>query len=180
MDFESQLVDSSRIIAELVAENVGDNPEHFKKLMELAFSRKEKIAMRASRAAIFCVQKYRHLIEPYLDKIIHMLPEDESVRKNFMKILSETPLEFNEEHLGILVEICFEMLLNDRSSIANKAYSMELLYKISEIEPDLKTELIAAIEEQIPTGSSGIKLIGKRLLKKLYRETGREGDSAQK
>ena len=178
MDFESQLIDSSRFIADRVAENVGDNPKHFEKLMELAFSGKEKISMRASRAATFCVQKYKHLIEPYLDKIIHILPEDESVRKNFMKILAETPLEFNEEQLGILVETCFEMLLNDKSSIANKAYSMELLYKISKLEPDLKTELIAAIEEQIPLGSSGVKLIGRRLLKKLYQETGREGDSA--
>ena len=176
MDFESQLVDSSRLIAEMVAENVGENPEHFEKLMVLAFSGKGKISMRASRAAIFCVQKYRHLIDPYLDKIIHMLPEDESVKKNFMKILAETPLEFNEEQLGILVETCFEMLLDDKSSIANKAYSMELLYKISEIEPDLKTELIAAIEEQIPTGSSGIKTIGRKLLKKLYKETGRKGE----
>lgn len=173
MDFESQLVDSSRIIAEMVAENVGDNPEHFKKLMELAFSGKEKISMRASRAAIFCIQKYQHLIEPYLDRIIQMLPEDESVRKNFMKILAETPLKFNEEQLGILVDKSFEMLMNDKSSIANKAYSMELLYKISEIEPDLKIELIPVIEEQIPTGSSGVKLIGRRLLKKLYKETGR-------
>ena len=176
MDFESQLVDSSRFIAEMVAENVGDNPGHFEKLMTLAFSGKGKISMRASRAAIFCVQKYHHLIDPYLNKIIHMLPEDESVRKNFMKILAETPLEFNEEQLGILVETCFEMLLNDKSSIANKAYSMELLYKISEIEPDLKTELIAAIEEQIPAGSTGIKTIGRKLLKRLYKETGRKGE----
>jgi hypothetical protein len=173
MDFESQLVDSSRLIAEMVAENIGDNPEHFKKLMALALSGKEKISMRASRAAIFCVQKHQHLIGPYLDRIIHMLPEDESVRKNFMKILAETSSEFNEEQLGILVETCFEMLLNDKSSISNKAYGMELLYKISELEPDLKIELIAAIEEQIPAGSSGIKVIGRRLLKKLYKETRR-------
>ena len=172
MDFESQLVDSSRLIAEMVAENVGNNPEHFEKLMALAFSGKGKISMRASRAAIFCVQKYKHLIEPYLNKIIHMLPEDESVKKNFMKILAETPLEFNEEQLGILVDKSFGTLMNDKSSVANKAYSMELLYKISEIEPDLKIELIPVIEEQIPTGSSGVKLIGRRLLKKLYKETG--------
>ncbi len=84
MDFEAQLVDSSRFIAELVAANVGNNPGHFKKLMEL-------------------------------------------------------------------------------------------LYKISEIEPGLKIELMSAIEEQIPKGSSGIKVIGRRLLKKLHRETEREG-----
>jgi hypothetical protein len=173
MDFEAQLVDSSRFIAELVAANVGNDAGHFKKLMDLSFSRKQKVSMRASRAAIFCVEKFPHLIEPYLDKIIRLLPKDECVRKNFMKILAEIPLEFTEDQLGILIESCFEMLLSDKSSIANKAYSMELLYKISEIEPDLKIELISAIEEQIPKGSSGIKVIGRRLLKKLYSETGR-------
>jgi hypothetical protein len=174
MDFESQLVDSSRFIAEMVAANVGNDPASFKKLMDLALGGKNKVSMRASRAAIFCVKKHPHLIEPYLDKIIRLLPDEESVRKNFLKILAETPLDFTEDQLGILVESCFEMLLNDKSTIANKAYSMELLYKISEIEAGLKIELMSAIEEQIPRGSSGIKVIGKRLLKKLYRETGRE------
>jgi hypothetical protein len=174
MDFEFQLVDSSRFIAEMVAANVGNDPARFKKLMDLAFSGKNKVSMRASRAAIFCVEKHPHLIVPYLDKIIRLLPDNESVRKNFMKILAETPLDFTEDQLGILVEYCFEMLMSDKYTIANKVYSMELLYEISEIEPGLKIELMSAVEEQIPRGSSGIKVIGKRLLKKLYRETGRE------
>jgi len=173
MNFEAQLVDSSRLIADLVTENVGNNPSHFNELMELSFGAKHKISMRASRVAVFCVQKFPYLIEPYLDKIIFSLPDDESVRKNFMKILAETNLKFNEDQLGILFDTCFEILLNDKSTVANKIYSMEILYKISEIEPDLKIELISAIEDQIPKGSSGVKLFGRKLLKKLYKETQR-------
>ena len=101
MNFEAQLVDSSRLIADLVTENVGNNASHFKALIELSFSGKHKIAMRASRVVVFCVEKFPYLIEPYLDRIIYSLPEDESVRKNFMKILAETTLEFNEDQLGI-------------------------------------------------------------------------------
>ena len=47
--------------------------------MDLAFSGKNKVSMRASRAAIFCVEKHPHLIVPYLNKIIKLLPDDESV-----------------------------------------------------------------------------------------------------
>jgi hypothetical protein len=171
MNFEAQLVDSSRLVADLVAENVGNNASHFKELIELSFSGKHKIALRASRAAVFCVQKYKYLIEPYLDRIIYSLPENESVRKNFMKILAETNLEFNEDQMGILVDNCFDILLNNKSTIANKIYSMEVIYNISEKEPDLKIELISAIEEQLPKGSSGVKTVGRRLLNKLYKET---------
>ena len=172
MNFEAQLVDSSRLIADIVAENVGNNTEHFKELMGLSFNGELKIAMRASRVATFCVEKYPYLIEPYLDKIIYSLPDNESIRKNFLKILAETDLKFNEDQLGILFDNCFEILINDKSSIASKVYCMQILYNISEIEPDLKIELISAIEEQITKGSSGVKVIGRNILKKLYRETG--------
>ncbi len=173
MNFEDQLVDSSRIIADMVAGNVGDNEEHFKALMELSFSGKPKIAMRASRVATLCVEKYPFLIEPYLDKIIYSLPDDESIRKNFLKVLAETDLKFTEDQLGYLFDNCFEMLINDRSSIATKVYCMQVLYNISEVEPDLKIELISAIEEQVPKGSSGVKYFGRAILKKLYKEVGK-------
>ena len=172
MNFEEQLVDSSRIIADMVAGNVGDSEEHFKALMELSFSGKPKIAMRASRVATICVEKYPFLIKPYLDRIIYSLPNDESIKKNFLKVLAETDLKFTEEQLGYLFDNCFEMLINDKSSIATKVYCMQILYNVSEVEPDLKIELISAIEEQVPKGSSGVKYFGKAILKKLYRETG--------
>jgi hypothetical protein len=173
MNFEEQLVDSSRLIADLVAKNVGDNKEYFKELMELSFSGKPKISMRASRVATLCVEKYPFLIEPYLDKIIYSLPDDESIRKNFLKVLAEAELKFSEDQLGYLFDNCFEMLISDKSSIATKVYTMQILYKISQIEPDLKIELISAIEEQVPKGSSGVKYFGRAILKKLYREVGK-------
>lgn len=173
MNFEAQLVDSSRIIADMVAENVGDNQDHFNKLMELSFRGKPKISMRASRVATLCVEKHPHLIEPHLDRIIYYLPTDESIRKNFLKVLAETSLSFNEDQLGYLFDNCFEILISEKSSIASKAYSMHILYNISQIEPDLKIELISAIEEEVPKGSSGIKYIGRAILKKLYKETGK-------
>ncbi len=174
MNFEAQLVDSSRIIADMVAENAGNNKEHFKELMRLSFDGKPKIAARASRVATLCVEKYPYLIEPYLDKIINSLPENESIKKNFLKILGEADIKYNEDQLGILFDNCFEILVNDISSIASKVYSMQILYNISEVEPDLKIELISAIEEQIPRGSSGVKYFGRSILKRLYMETGGE------
>jgi hypothetical protein len=49
-------------------------------------------------------------------------------------------------------------------------YSMYIAYNISCIEPDIKPELAGAIESAIPQGSSGVKNIGKNLLKKIYSE----------
>jgi hypothetical protein len=55
---------------------------------------------------------------------------------------------------------------------AVKMFSMNILYNISEAEPDLKPELAAVIEDQLPKGTPGLKNSGQKMLKKLYRQIG--------
>ena len=50
---------------------------------------------------------------------------------------------------------------------------MQILFNISEREPELKHELIQLIEHEIEYHSSaGIKSRGSKLLRKLYRQQG--------
>jgi hypothetical protein len=53
------------------------------------------------------------------------------------------------------------------SAIAVKAYSMEILYRLSLIYPELATELSASIRVLMEDGSAGIVARGLMILKKL-------------
>jgi hypothetical protein len=48
---------------------------------------------------------------------------------------------------------------------------MEILYRISEIEPDLKPELADSIRMQMIEGTPGIKCCGRRILDRLGKDT---------
>jgi hypothetical protein len=47
---------------------------------------------------------------------------------------------------------------------------MEVLYRISQVEPDLKKELADSIEWRLHEESAGFKSRGRKLLTKLYSE----------
>jgi len=53
---------------------------------------------------------------------------------------------------------------------AVKVHAREILYRASQIEPDLKQELIDSIEWRLNEESAGIRNRGEKLLGKLYGE----------
>ena len=76
----------------------------------------------------------------------------------------------NSQH-GILADHCFNALNSGFSAIAIKAYSMEILYKLALIYPELANELSASINMLQGEGSAGIIARGRMILKKLAEIT---------
>jgi hypothetical protein len=70
-------------------------------------------------------------------------------------------------HHGILADHSFKMLKSGFSAIAIKAYSMEIIYKLAQIYPELANELSATINMLQGDGSAGILARGHIILKKL-------------
>jgi len=52
-----------------------------------------------------------------------------------------------------------------------KVYAMEILYKVSQFYPDIQSELISTIEDQLPRSTVAVKSRGKQVLAKLYKQT---------
>jgi hypothetical protein len=59
--------------------------------------------------------------------------------------------------------------------VALKAYSLEILYQISNKEPELKNELIFAVLDWSDKNSGAFKTFSEKILKKLYKETANFG-----
>ena len=72
--------------------------------------------------------------------------DNESALRSFLRIISLTDLSLiSERRHGLLADFCFRSLNSGFSAIAVKAYSMEILYRLSLIYPELATELSVSI-----------------------------------
>jgi 8-oxo-dGTP diphosphatase len=156
--------------AEWVATSAVDNPEIFLKLLEYSYMGDKKLAFRASWTLTKVCDKYPELIYPYLAEIIEALPRfsNESVQRSFLRILSLSDLgNLTARHHGLLADYSFAALNSGVSAIAIKAYTMEILYKLSLIYPELANELASSIRILMEDGSAGIVAKGNAVLKRI-------------
>lgn len=156
--------------AEWVAESAVGNGEILRKLVEYSFSNDRKLAFRASWTLSKVYDKYPEIINPDLQRIIEALDklDNESVQRSFLRIISMSDMNaVTTRHHGILADHSFKMLKSGFSAIAIKAYSMEIIYKLAQIYPELANELSATINMLQGEGSAGILARGHIILKKL-------------
>ena len=156
--------------AEWVAASAIENPAIFLKLYEYSFSSDNHLAFRASWTLSKACDSYPEMIYPYLHRIVDSLGkiENESTLRSFLRILSFTDFEkLSSRQQGLLADFCFNQLNSGFSAIAVKAYSMEILFKLTMIYPELANELSVSIRILMEDGSAGIMSRGRTILKKL-------------
>jgi 8-oxo-dGTP diphosphatase len=166
--------------AEWIAASAGENPFLFQKLLNYSYSTDKKLAFRASWTLSKVCDKYPELILPHLEIIIDKIKsiDNESTQRSFLRILSIADLgKISQRHQGILADHCFKALNSGFSAIAIKAYSMEIIYRLAQIYPELANELAASINMLQGEGSAGVIARGRIILKKLTGFTSDSGSS---
>lgn len=166
--------------AEWVAKSATESPEIFKKLIELSYSDDKKLAFHSSWTLNKASDKNPELIVPFLPSIAESLSkiENESALRSFLRIISMSEInKLSVKHHGILADYCFSALRSGFSAIAIKAYSMEVLYKLAVIYPELANELSATINMIQGEGSAGVIARGRMILKKLSDSPTGKGSS---
>lgn len=156
--------------AEWLADTAVENSEILRKLLEYSFSKDKKLAFRASWALSKVYDKYPGLTHADLQLMIGSLEsiDNESVQRSFLRMISMSDLNsVDRKQQGILADHCFKMLNSGFSAIAIKAYSMEIIYKLAIIYPELANELSSTISMLQGEGSAGILARGHIILKKL-------------
>jgi hypothetical protein len=156
--------------AEWLATSAIDNPAIFMKLLEYSGSADKKLAFRASWTLTKVCDRIPELIYPYLPQIVETLGKlnNESTLRSFLRILSLSDLEkISTRQHGLLTDFCFKLLNSGLSAIAVKAYSMEILYNLAIIYPELANELAASVRILMEDASAGITARGQLIIKKL-------------
>jgi hypothetical protein len=170
---ELLLLEISRRNTDHAAEIIFRKPELFEEVFRLFIRNQDKLSWRAAWVVDIVSERYPDLIAPHLPEIINMLPafRDDGLKRHSMRILARSPLPTGDP-LGTLIKISFEWLLSPTEAVAPKVFCMELLYRISQAEPDLKKELADSIEWRLNEETPGFKTRGLKILKKLYSEIG--------
>jgi hypothetical protein len=163
-------IDSSRINADLLVEKFEDDRNVFKTLLDVTYQDTYPLSMRSSRVIWLIGKKYPGFIKPYLPDMIKRLPrfKVDAVRRNILTILIEVPLP--DIDLGKLFDVCYLWLQSDKEPVAIRGNSVTVLYKISEIQPELKGELIELFESLLPCSSRGIETRIKDMINRLNRD----------
>jgi len=151
--------DSSRAIADILVDKIGNNHKYFQIIFNFCISKPYPISMRAARVIQLCSEKNTKLIEPFHNNLISIILETnvEGVKRGFLKILSEMKDITKLIDCGILVDKCFEWIASQRENPAIRCYSINLIYNLYKIEPQLKNEFIFALNIAKEDKSSAVK-----------------------
>lgn len=170
---ENELFEALRIWEnqELVFNEISENPEHFKTLMNLALNNTEQRSWRAAYLAEKIHDQNPEMLRPYIAAITKRLKTEKnaSKRRHWLKLISLN--EIDEKEMGLLLDYCIGIFTSGSEAIAVRVHAMQILYNISEKEPELKPEVLQIIEQELelhPT--AGIRSRGKKLAVKLRKE----------
>ncbi|MFC2114513.1 hypothetical protein ACFLRI_04120 [Bacteroidota bacterium] len=168
MDFKNLLFDSSKLVADYVVKQIGNDPKKFALLFDFVLENHPRYSARAAGVLYKLDDTYPELILPFLVPIIRNLSiQNTSILRAFLRILSRHVNQLNEEQFGILLDLSFNILLDPKSEAAHQAYSMHILYEMYKVEPQIKDELRDSIDAILEFTSSGVKNLGKKILRKL-------------
>ena len=173
MNLEDLLPDTGKLTAIHAADVVIQRTDIIPKLIKLAFADTYPLSLRAANTIEIIDSQMPQLIQPYYTKMIKALTsfKVDGVKRCFLKIFTRHTELDNEKTLCLLINNCFAFIASPDEKVAIKAYSLEILYQISNKEPELKNELIFAILDQSDKNSGAFKTCGNKILKKLIQET---------
>jgi hypothetical protein len=156
----------------LVAHWIEENPERFDVLLYLISLNEEPVSRRAAWVASISFAGRSELMQPHIEKVIRDLPGyfHSGVQRCMLKVISE--IYVPAKYFGELANICFDWVDNIRMPLAVRALSMQILYTISEKEPELRPELIALFQNLAELSEDPAILSKSRiLLQKLKKES---------
>lgn len=153
---------------EFMMKEVIRSPKDYRTLIEIALFDTKPVSWRAA----YLIDKINDinpgLLQPHLSKMIEQVKIEKQggKRRHFLKLISMNKIP--DEHQGLLLDFCIKTFKSSKEAVAVRVHAMQILYNLTEIEPELKHEILTVIEYEMENHSSaGITSRGKKLVKKL-------------
>lgn len=172
MDIHKQLLDThSKANTNLITSYIGTDSVLLDELMACFFKNEYRVSQRAAMVVSNCFDQHPILMQPYIEKMILNLESDHihvAIKRNTIRILQF--VDIPEMYQSQLFDRCLSFIRNRNEPIAVKAFSMTIVYNICKQYPELVSEVIPIIENEVNyTESKGIISRGKKVLAQLYR-----------
>ena len=161
-----ELIDAWENLPYLLNE-ITKTPEYYSMLMEIALYSHNKKSWRAAYLIDKINDNHPVLLNPFLNKMIEQvkIEKSHSKKRHFLKLIGQK--ELPPEQQGFMLDFCMQVFTSYKEDLAVRVHAMQILYNISEKEPELKPEILALIEYEMENHSSagiisrGNKLVGK-------------------
>jgi len=140
-------------------------------LWDITISNKYPEAWRAAWTMYHIVSNdKKELARPHLHKMLDQLSlfNHNGQKREIMKVI--LLFEPTDIDMAKAINISYDILLNPNEALAVRVHAMQLIYNISTIEYELKTELLNALEIVMQENSPALKGRGKMLVKKLKKQ----------
>lgn len=162
----------SKDITSSIIDYIYDNPTEFESVFQLFLCYSNPIVRQRAAWVIGHIGvDSPSYIMPYLEQLVDNFTKKghhNAIYRNTVRVLQS--IKIPTELQGKVVTTCFDMVSNSKTAIAIKAFSMTILYKISNDEHDLKHELKLVLEDLLPNASKGEKGKANKILSLLNKE----------
>lgn len=155
----------------LMIELTAKNEANYSLLVHVALYNQSKYSWRAAYLVDKINDLHPGLLLPYIEAMIQQLKKEDnsSKKRHFLKLISQHSIP--EKFYGFLIEYCLEVLSSAKEPPAVRVHAMQILYQISEVETDLKPELLLVIEHEMEFhATAGILARGRKLVTKLRKQ----------
>lgn len=167
---ELLLEEHSRARTDEVANLIGGDADRCEIAWEIFCNSAPPLPQRMAWVISVVADLHPALASRYASSIAARLPfmhHPAEIRAS-LRILMSTALP--KESLGILLNQLFPWLEDPKQAAAIRVFSMQILYDISNVEPDLKRELAMVIQSHSQEASAAFRARARVLLPKLKRE----------
>ncbi|MFA6403111.1 MAG: hypothetical protein WCX31_16030 [Salinivirgaceae bacterium] len=139
-------------------------------LVEITLSQEEKVSSRSSWVLEKLSDQFPGILDEYIPEIITAIStiESSSIRRTLAKVLMLHKIPESLE--GQTLDFCLKMIERVKEPVAVKANCMTVLFNLLPKYPELKNEVFAIIETQIPYNSVGFKSRFEVLKKRIAKE----------
>ncbi|MES2478996.1 MAG: hypothetical protein V4561_07910 [Bacteroidota bacterium] len=149
---------------------IGKDIKRFDCLMQLFFGDDFIVVQRSAWILSICTDSCPELAFPYLKQMIKYCYKDGihvAVKRNVTRVLAHIiiPDELHEAAMNL----SFELLADQKETVAVRCWSMDILMQLSANYPDIKNELKNIIEDAMEHQelTAGFKSKARRILKSL-------------
>lgn len=147
---------------------VGSDPKRFDELVRIFLGDNYRLTQWSGWPLSDIVKEQPGLIRPYLKKVLTAIDKPGmhvAVKRNVMRLLQF--IEIPKNVRGLAFDKAFGLFSDTSEPIAVRVFAMTVMKQVAMDEPELKKEVIIAIEEQLPYGSAAFINRGRKMLKEL-------------
>lgn len=129
---------------------IGNSQERFEALVNIVAGDEALLAQRGAWVISHAAEAHPAVVAPHLGQLLALLRRPglhDAIKRNIMKALEI--LKIPEALAGQAAEEAFRFLANPEEAVAIRVYSMAVLSKLCQIEPELAGELRLTLREQL-------------------------------